>query len=206
MPKNSKTLHKEFLKKLKVLDEIRKNFESASNSRIISSNDIIQAYSGLYLDTFTEFESLIEILFFGILNGSIKLNNPDIKRKITINPRNEIESIVIGEKRSYLDWLPYSDFTIPRAKLYFIDGKPFTLLSEDQKNKLKNYHKIRNAIAHKSKKATKEFNDVIAGLTLLPIEQTPQGYLRNIPNRATGKTQLEIISDELKSIAFTLCS
>lgn len=78
-------------------------------------------------------------------------------------------------------------------------------MTEIQKGKIANYHKIRNAIAHKSKKAMKEFGAIISSSTLLPIERTPHGYLRNIPNRATGKTQLEIISDELEAISYTLC-
>jgi hypothetical protein len=87
-----------------------------------------------------------------------------------------------------------------------VDGKPFTFLTDIQKNRIANYHTIRNAIAHKSKKAMNGFNTLITGLALLPIEKTPQGYLRNIPNPATGKSQLEIISDELQAITFTLCN
>jgi hypothetical protein len=42
--------------------------------------------------------------------------------------------------------------------------------------------------------------------TLLPIENTPQGYLRNIPNPSTGTTQLKIIGDELTAISYKLCN
>ena len=56
------------------------------------------------------------------------------------------------------------------------------------------------------KKAIKEFNAFISVSTLLPNEKTPQGYLRSKPIRAIGKTQLEIISDELEAISFTLCN
>lgn len=207
MPNNSKTLHKEFLKKLKTLDITRKKFESAFRLSIIHDDDIRQAYAGLYLDLFTEFENLIEKLFIGILKGEVKPNNTAVKTKVKVKPITELESVMIGEKRKkYFEWLPYSDNTIQRANIYFTDGKPFTLLDDIQKNKIANYHKIRNAIAHKSKKSMTEFQALISGLTLLQIEKTPQGYLRNIPNVATGRTQLEIISDELQAISFTLCN
>jgi hypothetical protein len=206
MPKSSKTLHKELLKKLKALDNTRKNFERAFSTTTIKIDDISQAYAGLYLDLFTEFENLIEKLFMGLLNGDIKPNNSLITKKVTIKPATEIEAVLLGEKKNYLDWLPYPDNTIDRAKIYFTDGRPFTFLSEIQKNKISNYHKIRNAIAHKSKKAMKEFNSITSFLTLLPHEKSPQGYLRNIPNRSTGKTQLEIIGTELEAISFTLCN
>jgi len=206
MPKNSKTLHKEFLNKLKTLDNTRIKFESAFSASIIQPDDISQAYAGLYLDLFTEFENLIEKLFLGLLNGDIKPNNIEVKKKIFIKPITELELVLLGENKKYLDWLPYCDYTLKRATIYFVDGKPFSFVSKIQKDKISNYHKIRNAIAHKSKKAMKEFNLIISVSTLLPIEKTPQGYLRNKPSSAISKTQLEIISDELEAISFTLCN
>lgn len=206
MPKNSKTLHKEFLKKLKALNDTRIKFENAFSNSIIQDVDIRQAYAGLYLDLFTEFENLIEELFLGILKGDVKPNNSLVRSKIKIKPISELENIMHGTKANrYFDWLPYSDATLPRAKIYLNDGKPFSFLTEIQKNKIAEYHTIRNAIAHKSKKAMNGFNSLIASLTLLPVEKTPQGYLRNIPNPATGKTQLEIMSDELEAITYKLC-
>jgi hypothetical protein len=206
MSKNSKTLHKEFLNKLKAIDTTRMKFESAFSASIIRSDDISQAYTGLYLDLFTEFENLIERLFLGLLNGDVKPNNSGINKKIFIRPISELESVMLGENKKYLDWLPYSENTLLRAKIYFVDGKPFTLVTDLQKGKISDYHKIRNAIAHKSKKAIKEFHALISISTLLPNEKTPQGYLRSKPIRAIGKTQLEIISDELEAISFTLCN
>lgn len=205
MARNSKSLHREFLTKLTALNTTRLNFERAFATSVINSSDITQAYAGLYLDLFTEFENLIEILFVGLLNGTIKANNTGVRRKVSIKPITELEAVLLGEKKNYLDWLPYTDNTILRASIHFVDGKPFSFLDTLQKGKISNYHKIRNAIAHKSKKAMKEFHAIISISTLLPIERTPQGYLRNIPNRATGKTQLEIISDELEAISYKLC-
>jgi len=206
MPKHSRTLHKEFSIKVQALDSTRQSFEYAFVTRLISDADIIQGYAGLYLDLFTEFEGLIENLFIGILSGLVTPNNPIIKRTIMIRPVSEIETVLLGERRAYLDWLPYAENTIKRANIYFDGGKPFTLLNDIEKGKIATYHKIRNAVAHKSKKASKEFQKIIDGLTLLPIESTPQGYLRNIPNASTGFTQFEIISNELTAISHKLCN
>ncbi|MBW2645616.1 MAG: hypothetical protein JRE23_05480 [Deltaproteobacteria bacterium] len=206
MPKHSRTLHNEFSIKVQALDATRQSFENAFVAHLISDADIIQGYAGLYLDLFTEFEGLIENLFIGILSGSVTPNNTIIKRKLTIKPVSEIEPVLLGERRAYLDWLPYANNTIRRANIYFNGGKPFTLLDDIGKGKITTYHKIRNAIAHKSKKANNEFQKIIDGLTLLPIERTPQGYLRNIPNASTGMTQLEIIGNELIAISHKLCN
>ena len=205
MPKHSRTLHNEFSIKVQALDAIRQSFENAFAAHIILDADIIQGYAGLYLDLFTEFEGLIENLFIGILSGAVSPNNTIVRRKITIKPVSKIESVLLGEKRVYMDWLPY-DSTIKRANIYFYNGKPFTLLNDIEKGKIKTYHKIRNAIAHKSKKTRNDFLKIINGLTLLPIESTPQGYLRNIPNASTGQTQLEIIGNELTIISHKLCN
>lgn len=206
MPKHSRTLHNEFSTKATTLDTTRKSFENALVADLISDVDIIQGYAGLYLDLFTEFEWLIENLFIGILSGSVMPNNTNIRRKLAIKPVTEIEAVLLGERRAYLDWLPYTDNTIKRANIYFDEGKPFTLLDDIEKNKIATYQKIRNAITHKSKKANKEFQKIIDGLTLLPIESTPQGYLRNIPNSSTGMTQLEIIGNEMITISHKLCN
>jgi len=206
MPKYSQTLHNEFSIKVQALNATRQSFEDAFIAHLISDADIIQGYAGLYLDLFTEFEGLIENLFIGILSGSVKPKNTNIKRNLTIRPVSEIESVLLGERRAFLDWLPYADNTIKRASIYFDGGKPFTTLNDIEKGKITTYHKIRNAIAHKSKKASKEFQKIIDGLILLPIESTPQGYLRNIPNVSTGLTQLEIISNELTAISHKLCN
>ncbi len=104
---------------------------------LISDFGIIQGYTGLYLDLFTEFEGLIENLFIGILSGTVTPNNASIKRKLTIKPVSEIESVLLGEMRTYLNWLPYPDQTIKRANIYFDGGKPFTLLNDIEKSKNK---------------------------------------------------------------------
>jgi hypothetical protein len=206
MPKHSRTLHNEFSIKVQALDATRQSFEVAFAAHLISDADIIQGYAGLYLDLFTEFEGLIENLFIGILSGLVIPNNAIIRRKLTIRPASEIESVLLGERRAYLDWLPYAENTIKRANIYFDGGKPFTLLNDIEKGKIKTYHIIRNAIAHKSKKASNDFQNITNGLTLLPIESAPQGYLRNIPNASTGLTQFEIISNELTAISHKLCN
>jgi len=97
---------------------------------------------------------------------NIKPNNTGVSKKISIKPITELESVLLGENKKYLDWLPFPDNTLKRAKIYLVDRKPFTFISEIQKDKIANYHKIRNAIAHKSKKAMKEFLAIISISTL----------------------------------------
>ena len=167
----------------------------------IDLNDIEQVYSGLFLSLFTEFEILLEQLFLGLLDGSLtSLYRP--VRKMKVSPSAECRTIVYSGK-SYLDWLPYQDHTLKRAKRFFINGEPFCRLDGTQKGSLKDYHTIRNAIAHKSDAAKNRFDSLLSGLTLLPNEKKPPGYLRSKPSG--GQTQFEIIVIELRTAVRILC-
>ena len=178
--------------------------ESLFNARHIEVADIEQVYVGLYLDIFTEFEATIENLFLGFLDGSLYSRTYSIRRKAKIKPASMTRQIIfIG--RQYLDWLPYRDQTIPRAKRYFEDGKPFTVLTSTQKSNLDDYCTIRNALAHKSISATTKFQALISGLPLLPIQKSPAGYLRSKPYSASQQTQYQIAVLELANIANVLC-
>jgi len=178
--------------------------ESLFNARHIEVADIEQVYVGLYLDIFTEFEATIENLFLGFLDGSLYSRTYSIRRKAKIKPASMTRQIIfIG--RQYLDWLPYRDQTIPRAKRYFDDGKPFTVLTPTQKSNLDDYCTIRNALAHKSISATTKFQALISGLPLLPIQKSPAGYLRSKPYSASQQTQYQIAVLELANIANVLC-
>ncbi|MBM4066826.1 MAG: hypothetical protein FJ266_14525 [Planctomycetes bacterium] len=194
-----------FRKKVLFLERIRVKFETLLNRGEILNDDIQQAYCGLYLDLFTEFEALLEQLFFGLLEGNYYSSDMLVKKRIKVQPSTMFSEIVF-HKRSYLDWLPYSDHTIPRAKLFLDNGYPFTKLSKPQIDRLDDLHKIRNAIAHKSKKAEKDFNNVIINLTLLPSERKPAGFLRSIPSSAAGNTQYEIASGDLLLYSNLLCT
>lgn len=203
MPKKADTLFENFRGKVEKREITRAKIESLLVSRSLEEHDILTVYDGLFFGLFTDFEQFIEELFWGILKGKIKIDELKINqiRKVTISPQSEISSVLLGGQR-YLDWLPYNK-TIERAKIFFIDGKPFTNLTQDQKNDLGYYHKIRNAIAHKSPKSQEDFNKIIQNFPLLPSQRTPAGYLRSKPS---GKeTQYEIAAAQLIQIALILC-
>ena len=204
MGKRSSTLLRTFRAKITNLEGIRQKYESLFATAGLALDDIYQGYSGLYLDLFTEFESNLEALFIGLLTGDYYSSDPIVKRKVRFVPSSmSVEVLYSG--RSYLDWIPYPNHTISRANRFFDNGFPFTKLTEPQKQRLNNLHIIRNAIAHKSSKAQSEFQTLISYLTLLPHERTPAGYLRSIPNPATGDTQFQIAAQDLDGICTVLC-
>jgi hypothetical protein len=204
MGKRSSTLLRTFRTKLTNLEGIQQKYENLFGAGDLALDDIYQGYSGLYLDLFTEFESFLENLFIGLLTGDYYSSDPAVKRKVRLLPSSmSVEVLYSG--RSYLDWIPYPDYTIARARRFFNDGLPFTKVTQPEKDRLNNLYIIRNAIAHKSPKAQLEFQALISYLTLLPHERTPAGYLRSIPNPATGDTQFQIAAQDLEGICKLLC-
>lgn len=203
MPKLTLRLYESYRDRTKSIENTRNKMESLLSNGSINLHDIEHLYAGLYLELFTEFESLLENLFFGLYNGSFFSKNYTIIRKSKISPILEIQPIVYGGK-SYLNWLPYKDNTLKRAKLYFNNGEPFNQLSKNEIMAISNYHVIRNAIAHKSPYSINQFNIIISGLPLLTREKTPTGYLRSKPS-GSGQNQFQIAVTELKLYAYKLC-
>ena len=200
----TKRLHQNFETQLISIEATRDKMEGLYVAGHINVSDIEHVYAGLFMELFTDFEALLEELFFGLLNGKLFTRTYPVIKKATISPITELKSIVFGGK-AYVNWLPYKEYTLPRAKLYIDSGEPFCRLTASDINKISNYHVIRNAIAHKSENSLGIFNSIIAALPLLPAEKTPTGYLRSKPYVA-GQTQFEIAAIELKTLTNTLCA
>ena len=199
------SLARRFDQQVSSLESTRQKMESLFSRNEVNRDDIEHVYAGLFLDVFTEFEALIEALFIGLLSGNLYSPTRNIVRKVRISPSAEVRNVVFGG-RSYLDWLPYKNYTLKRAKLYFNSPEPFGILNSTEKSNLRFYHIIRNAFAHKSGKALREFNNLIAGLSLLPYEKRPGGFLRSRPSSISPQTQFEIAVFELRVIAGKICA
>lgn len=204
MPRLTKRLHENFEQQLVSIEATRSKMENLFHSHQINNLDIEHVYAGLFMELFTDFEALLEELFFGLLNGRLFTKVYPVVKKANITPITEIKNIVFGGK-AFVNWLPYKDYTLPRAKLFIDAGEPFSQLTNPDIQKITNYHIVRNAIAHKSENSLDKFNSIISALPLLPSEKTPTGYLRSKPTVA-GQTQFEIAAIELKTLTYTLCA
>jgi hypothetical protein len=204
MAKLTKRLHQNFEQQIVSIEATRSKMEALYHAGSINTSDIEHVYAGLFMELFTDFEALLEELFFGLLNGKLFTRVYPIVKKASISPVSELKNIVFNGKQ-YVNWLPYKENALQRAILYIDAGEPFCRLSTANINKITNYHNIRNAIAHKSENSLNKFNSIIAGLPLLPAEKTPTGYLRSVPH-VGGQTQFEIAALELKALTNILCA
>jgi len=203
MPKLTRNLHQLFESQVQSIESTRSKMELLFLTSQINNSDIEHVYAGLFMELFTNFEALVEELFFGILSGALYTRTYPIVKISKITPITELKSVVFGGK-PYENWLPYKEHTLKRAKRFVNNGEPFCQLTTAQIEKITNYHSIRNAIAHKSENSLNIFNRLILPLPLLPSEKTPTGYLRSKPS-GSGLTQFEIAEIELKILTLKLC-
>lgn len=204
MPKKTSSLAKDFSNKLALLEDTRARAEALLLTGHLSMDDVEQVYAGLFLDAFTEFEALVENLFIGLFSGTHKSSLPTVRRLFRVLPATKAREIVF-EGKLYADWLPFPEYTIPRAKRFLHEGEPFSLLDDNEKGILKKYHLLRNAVAHKSATAKAKFEAAIGNPALTPREKTPKGYLRVLPAGPGGLTQYQIAIAEFQAIANKLC-
>lgn len=172
--------------------------------RAIVRRDIEQVYAGIYLDAVTQFEMLLEQLFFGLLTGRISSGIRGFGNRVPTMTVRVARSVILVP-RPYVDWLPYS-VTEARASVYFYGGLPFTVLDETDKNQLTRIYTTRNAIAHKSSHSRRQFETrVISGATLMKREKTPNGYLRSVYRMSPTENRHQEFLGNMRRIAMKLC-
>ncbi len=198
-------LARDFSAKLALLEQTRVKVENLLQQGHLSQSDIEAVYAGLFIDAFTEFEALVECLFLGLFDHSLRSKIQPTTPLFRVTPKSFSRAVVF-DGDSYVDWLPVQDKAIPRAKRFLTGGLPFANLALAEKQDLKNAHLLRNALAHRSDAATKNFLSSINQQALLPHEKTPRGYLRSCPQGPTGPTQFGIKMNMLSVIAQKLCA
>lgn len=139
--------------------------------------DLHWATAGALLRFATYVERHIEDLFVGALRGKYHFSPAArVEPALNINT-NQLARRVVLSGRDYVDWLPYGR-TKERAEVFFVGGRPFTALSNTDEQALQQLLWIRNALAHESEFAVRNFRKkVVAGQVLPPRQTTPVGYL-----------------------------
>ena len=194
----------DFRRSLKGLDYTRKRMEGLCRAQQITRRDLNSVYEALFLRAVSRFESFLEELFLGILQGRVEYKkNRRVTLKVAPTSRQALIHIVF-QKNSYLDWLPFSK-TEDRADYYLLGARPFSDLEQPDKDAISKIVIIRNAIAHHSKHSANQFKTkVIQSQPLLRGEKTPAGYLRS--EVQPNINRFEAYIGELGRIAAHLCS
>jgi hypothetical protein len=205
MTRSAITLAENFASHLNRLEMTRAKMELLLFDGTIVRRDIEQVYEGLYLEAITSFENFLESLFIGLLVGKITHSSSSVVPRVVIKSYRVARDVAFGGQ-NYVDWFPYDNKTLRRAKAFFRNGMPFSKLTRAEMREIERFLCIRNAIAHKSKHAKRVFEDKVVAITSLPPrERTFAGFLRSVFRITPRQTQYEILISEMASIARSLC-
>jgi len=164
--------------------------------------DVGRVYGGAFLAFHTYFERSLERLFLGLLMKRLELDN--VRPLIDVQSEKVGHAVVVGG-RHYVDWLPFDQVAIPRAKAFLAGGRPFSDLSKADRRHLESLSVIRNALAHESRHAKRRFRaQFVDGLALPPSQRTPSGYLRG--QHRVGETRFDHLLGETIGVFTRLCS
>lgn len=188
---------------LRASEITRGRVQALFDANQLAKRDLETLYEGLFLKAVVGFESLLEEVFFDVLNG--KSSNSKWRPKFA-GGRQDLRKCVYG-KQKYLDWLPI-DNTLNRAELFLKRGLPFSRLTADEatddRGKLTKIVLIRNAIAHQSDFSMEKFRKSVIANTPLPVsEKRPAGFLCGRSTAAL--TRYEIYARALGGISGYLC-
>jgi len=203
MAKSTATLSNDFRTRLRSLEFTRRKSDILFSSGSITRRDIEQIYQGLFLESVAAFESFIEELFLGLLTGRVNPRSTRTSPKVIFTSRSTAMPIVFAGR--FYDWLPYSR-TSERAKHFFKNGHPFSVLTSIDINKTDEFRFIRNAIAHKSDHAKKSFEKLVIGPTaLLPRERRVGAYLVGHFRSSPPQTRYENLIIDMAEIFEKIC-
>lgn len=201
MPRPTAQLHVAFASRLKGLERTRRRVEQLRAEGRLARRDLDLVYASLFLTATTAFEGLIEDLFIGLLAGG--LTRRGCTRIVTTSSAKVAHQLVTQSRR-YVNWLPYQE-TVERARLFFSQGLPFTSLDSNEMASIEKMRIIRNAIAHDSRYALRQFERaILAAVPLRPAERSPAGFLRSSYSSNPPVTRYEILIGDLNSVTVKL--
>lgn len=140
----------------------KKFFESINGYEVFSPKEAKNIISMAFFQVVVKWEILIENIFIRYVAGA---KSPSGKSpKLLLNSAKNLEHSykIISGKHNFKpenDHINFGDWnkTCEAAKVFFEKGEPFTSLTKEEINCLKEIKIIRNRIAHSSKKCKNQF-------------------------------------------------
>ena len=203
MSKPSSALAENLAKKFRAIENTRSRLETLTAQGLLPHRTATQMYEGMFLSAHVAFEGFLEELFVGLLLESlgVKSSRLDVVLRIVVRSYTIARDLLFTRQKQYIDWLPY-DRTLELAEKYFRGGRPFSDLSDPERQHLLKCHTIRNVVAHNSRGSSSKFEKRVLGNTPLPAhERTPAGYLRGLYRVAPAQTRYENFVAQLLLIA-----
>lgn len=132
-----------------------------------------------------------------------RLTGSNSRSLVGIASSRVARGVVFGG-RKYADWLPYNRHTMPRAEAFLAGGRPFSELLQSDRNFLDDLTTLRNALAHESSHALRQFRRAYTdGRPIAPQQHRPPAYLRG--QHALGQRRFEYLLSEATGVMRRLC-
>lgn len=203
VPRHISVIANEVGSKARSTNAYLQRMENLYSAGRLNQSDLLQAYSGAFLAFHSYTELALERVFFGVLMGRLASSDRSVRALVRIDSEVVARRVVFNT-RSYADWIPYSRWTVPRAEAFLSRGKPFTNIAKADCRQLDNMAILRNALAHQSSHAIKQFTRTFTVAKPLPPSQLrPSGYLRG--SHAAGQTRANYLLAEAVRILRLLC-
>jgi hypothetical protein len=185
----TETVKKEFLERISYSYKLFKRIEyftedgfDAMHYNNISPNEARQVISLTFLNIVSAWDDYLEGLFLRYMVGAETTTKykPELRLGKCNNLQHAID-VLSGKNNSKLasSYINWSNWAIveDKAKIFFVDGKPFTNISSEYKQRLTDAYIIRNRIAHSSQKSKIQFSKIAKHfLGLEPLNKLPKGY------------------------------
>ena len=149
--------------------------ESMLAKKQMSVTDCCLIYESAFVNAVASFEAVLQELLCEFVCGRKRARTGN-GALIRPTSRDAFEEILFDGRR-YRDFLPYKDYAMTIAARHLKGGRPFTQVSDVDKDLLAAAHRIRNAIAHQSGYAIEKFRKSVPGVSGLPANRRVPGAL-----------------------------
>lgn len=162
--------------------------------------DVELVYSSSFLSVCSQWESLLQEILFEAVCGDESLRREN-RRYATFLKRRHFEEVLLFPGKEYLS-IPNLDRAEELAALFIKQGRPISAVSESNRTFLQQAVRIRNAIAHESSFATRQFQKSVPGVGALPrSKRSPGAFLRHEFRTAPSQRRYELYYAAYRSAA-----
>lgn len=156
-------------------------------------------YEATFLAATALFEALLEEMLVEMVCGADSTRR-GVYRLVEVRNRSVFRAIR-HQDRQYARFLPFSNAK-RLARAFLFDGRPFTTIAEQDADLLSQVVKTRNAIAHRSEKAMRQFRKEVPGVDLLPPwRRFPGPFLRSVFRAAPSQRRIDLYFNVLVVVA-----
>jgi len=177
-----------------------RRIEDELSRKHLRVTDAELVYGSSFLAVCSQWESLLgEVIFESVVGA--KSRKPGNQRYATFYSRQKFLDVLLFPDKDYVS-IPNMKRADALASLFVQDGKPVSVVTEQNRTFLQQAVYIRNAIAHQSSYAIDTFRTKVPGVNALPrSKRSPSAFLRHEFRVSPSQRRYEIYFAAFQSAA-----